>query len=230
MSHPHAVNIPPALSNKASVGLLPSLKTGPSSRFLSNAPVPIATISPRDMGLPVAQFPCFYYKVKCIRFGFLDGIDSATGHDYSHRRLWLSEHLALLLSVFCIDVVGFKIQPNQYHVILSCNEREAQTLSRHEVIVRWRQLYKGPKAIDNYVAGNVLSRADRETLAATAEQWRGYLTNTGRLLGHLHQSIAHRVNREEDCRGRFWEGRSTGQMISSQASLNALLTELDAEP
>ncbi|MBX2881059.1 MAG: hypothetical protein KTR32_14040 [Granulosicoccus sp.] len=199
-----------------------------AGRLASGFPVTLAALPSSGPAIPAAQFPCFLYTARCIRFAYLDGRDPYTHQDYSHRRQWMLEHLSLLMKVFCVDVVGLKIECDRYRMILSCNEREAQTLSNHEVINRWRMLYKGPKAMDRYVAGDSLTREDREVVAATADLWRSYLINTGRFLGHLHQTIAHQANEEDGCKGRFWEGRSACRSILNQGSLDTLLAELDA--
>lgn len=195
----------------------------------SGLSVLLPVLPPEKSAVPQARFPCFFHTTKCIRFAFLDGEDPCTGRDYSHRRLWMTEHLSLLLKVFCVDVVGLKIESDRYHLILSPDQRKALTLSNHEVISRWRLLYKGPKAIDSYVAGHVLTRAQHDEVAITANQWRTYLTNTSRFLGHLHQTIARKANEEDGCKGRFWEGRPTFKLIKCQASLDKVLIDLDTD-
>ena len=81
------------------------------------------------------------------------------------------------------------------------------------VIARWHMLYKGPEVIRRYLSEDVLTDSELETVRVTINQWREQLTNISRFMGHLNESIARRANKEDQCKGRFWESRFKLQAI-----------------
>ncbi len=44
---------------------------------------------------------------RCVRRSFLCGDDRLTGKDYSHRKAWVLERLALLSEIFTIDLGAY---------------------------------------------------------------------------------------------------------------------------
>lgn len=62
----------------------------------------------------VAVFHCFH---RCVRRSYLCGDDPYTGRNYDYREAWLEERLKLLASAFGIDLVGFAIMSNRFHVV-----------------------------------------------------------------------------------------------------------------
>jgi hypothetical protein len=55
---------------------------------------------------------------RCVRRCFLCGDDPLTGKNYEHRKAWLEERLAFLAGHFGIDVLGFAILSNHFHLVV----------------------------------------------------------------------------------------------------------------
>jgi len=119
---------------------------------------------------------------------------------------------------------------NHYHVVLHVDQERANALSDLEVIERWHRLYKGPDIIKQYLAEAPLSGVELELVEKTIEQWRSELSNISRFMGHLNQSIARRANKEDKCKGRFWESRFKLQAILDFEALLRTLCYVDLNP
>jgi len=55
---------------------------------------------------------------RCVRRSFLCGTDPISGKDYEHRRQWLQDRLEFLAGQFGLDVLGFAVMSNHFHVIV----------------------------------------------------------------------------------------------------------------
>lgn len=151
--------------------------------------------------------PYYHCITRCVRRAFLCGKDKETGQTFEHRKEWIEKHLLLLSEVFCIDIAGYAVMSNHYHLVLHVDQNKASELSNDEVLKRWLTLYKGPEIIQRYVREEALSEEELKAVGEIIATWREELSNISRFVGHLNQTISRRANREDACRGRFWESR-----------------------
>jgi hypothetical protein len=63
-----------------------------------------------------------------VRRCFVCGDDPLTGRNFDHRKRWLEDRLIFLAAQFGIDVVGFCILSNHFHLLLR---------SRPDVFAQW---------------------------------------------------------------------------------------------
>ena len=145
--------------------------------------------------------PYYHCVTRCVRRAFICGRDKVTGRNFGHRREWIEKHLFLLTEVFCIDVAGYAIMSNHYHVVLHVDKERAEKLSDLEVVERWHKLYKGPDIVRQFLSGEELTKSELDTVQVTINQWRAQLSNISRFMGHLNESIARRANKEDKCKG-----------------------------
>jgi REP element-mobilizing transposase RayT len=165
-----------------------------------------------------------------VRRAFLCGKDSYTGKDFEHRKQWLLDRIAAQSDAFAVEIRAYAVMSNHYHLVIRIDESLAQAWSDADVIRRWTLLFKGPILIQQWQAGHALSPAQCETVAEIAAVWRRRLADISWYMRCLNEYIARRANSEDDCTGRFWEGRFKSQALLDQASLLACMAYVDLNP
>ena len=168
----------------------------------------------------------FHAFTRCVRRAHLCGKDQVTGKSFEHRRQWIADLLELFASAFAIDCLTFAVMSNHLHLVLRSRPDLAQSWSDIEVARRWLMLCK-PKS------GAEATEADIETLAKNTQQidqLRTRLSDISWWMRLLNQTIARRANREDDCVGRFWEGRFKAQSLLDEAAILACAMYVDLNP
>jgi len=160
----------------------------------------------------------------------LCGSDSYSGRNFEHRKQWLLDRIRIQTSVFAIDICAYAIMSNHYHLVLHVDPVRAAGWSDAEVIERWTQLFTGPILIKRMQAGDALSEAQRQSVSDIVRVWRQRLSSLSWYMRCLNEFIARKANAEDDCTGRFWEGRFKSQALLDEASLLSCMTYVDLNP
>ena len=167
---------------------------------------------------------------RCVRRAFLAGVDRQTGTDYSFRKEWIRRRLEALASVFGIDVLSYAIMSNHIHVILRNRPDVVAGWSDQEAALRWLKVFPG-RRLEEHLAEPTDS--DVKTLAGDKERLaeiRGRLSDVSWMMRSLSEPIARMANRQDECTGRFWEGRFKAQRIVDEAGLLACAMYVDLNP
>jgi REP element-mobilizing transposase RayT len=167
---------------------------------------------------------------RCVRRAFLCGRDRYTGRSFDHRKPWLLERLALLTSVFAIDVAAYAIMSNHFHLVLHIDRARALSWSDDEVLHRWTRIYKGPPLVQKYLAGHTLDLFEMDLLAAETTAIRNKLASLSKFMAALNEYMARKANIEDGCTGRFWEGRFKSQALLDTTGLLSCMTYVDLNP
>ena len=174
--------------------------------------------------------PFYHCIARCVRRAFLCGTDHYSGQDFNHRRQWLVDRLKQQAAVFAVDIYAYAIMANHYHAVLRVNREVAQSWSDDEVIERWTRLFRGPLLIQQYQAGSSLGLAERNTVREIAMVWRRRLHDISWFMRGLNEFIARKANAEDDCKGRFWEGRFKSQALLDTSAVLSCMTYVDLNP
>lgn len=185
---------------------------------------------PRSSQISLADTPYYHCIARCVRRAFLCGDDRFTGKNFEHRRRWLRERIRLQASVFAIDICAYAIMHNHYHVVLHVDSQRAASWSNDEVLQRWCRVYKGPLLVQQYLAGDTLLAAQLDSVMDIAKILRRRLSDISWFMRGINEDIARKANAEDDCKGRFWEGRFTSQALLDETALLSCMAYVDLNP
>jgi REP element-mobilizing transposase RayT len=185
---------------------------------------------PRKALVSLDATPYYHCVSRCVRKAFLCGKDSSTGKNYEHRRQWLEDRLLSLAQIFSIDLCAYAVLHNHYHVVLHINQERAHTWSGHEVVERWHQLFAGTSLTQRYAKGDSLDKAELEAIEIKIEQSREQLLDISWFMRCTNEGIARDSNKEDNCSGRFWEGRFKSQALLDEQALAACMAYVDLNP
>ena len=185
---------------------------------------------PRKELISLDATPYYHCVSRCVRRAFLCGIDG-NGVSFEHRRQWIEDKLLFLASVFAIDICAYAILSNHTHTVLHVDRDTALNWSIDEVIKRWHKITKGNPLSHRYLQDpSALCAAERDVVDSCAELWRIRLMDISWLMRILNESTARMANAEDNCSGRFWEGRFKSQALLDDQALAACMAYVDLNP
>lgn len=185
---------------------------------------------PRYRLVDTQATPYYHCISRCVRRAFLCGYDRATKKNFDHRKQWILDRIKELSSIFGIDVCAYAIMSNHFHLVLHVDSAQAQQWSTDEVIDRWLSLYTGPIVAHRHRAGIALTKLEQDALGDYVAVWRDRLCDLSWYMRCLNESIARMANKEDQCTGRFWEGRFRSQALLDNAALIACMAYVDLNP
>ncbi|TPW17243.1 MAG: hypothetical protein FD130_733 [Halothiobacillaceae bacterium] len=183
----------------------------------------------RSQLIDLQQTPYYHCICRCVRRAFLCGEDHLTGKNYEHRKEWVVERLALLAEVFAIDVASYAVMSNHYHIVLRVDRDKAKTWDDLTVANHWNKIYSWPLLVHRYFRGEG-GDAERAEAQAIIETWRQRLFDISWFMRCLNEHLAHRANQEDQCTGRFWEGRYKSQALLDDAAVLTCMSYVDLNP
>ncbi|MEM9068340.1 MAG: transposase [Myxococcota bacterium] len=176
----------------------------------------------RSERLCVDSTPYYHLMSRCVRRAFLCGKDPYTGENFDYRREWIEERIFELTEIFAVDLHAYAVMSNHLHIVIRVDKERAEGWSDAEVVRRYGKLFR-------YKARELTSLPKREQTMRTTV-WRERLWSLSWLMRCLNESIARRANAEEDCKGRFWEGRFSCQPLLDEAALLTCMAYVDLNP
>ena len=185
---------------------------------------------PRSTLVSLADTPYYHCVARCVRRAYLCGVDSYSGTNYEHRRQWLEDKLHKTATAFSIKLCAYAVMSNHYHVVLRVQPDMAEAWSEREVIRRWHSLFSGNMLSQRFMNGDVLDTVLYKRLLEDVETWRSRLCDISWYMRIVNEFIAREVNKEDDCTGRFWEGRFKSQALLDERALLSCMAYVDLNP
>jgi REP element-mobilizing transposase RayT len=173
--------------------------------------------------------PYYHVVARCVRRAWLWGFDEYAGRDYSHRKKWVLERLAQLTSIFTIEVCAYAVMSNHYHLVVYVDQARSRQLSREQVVERWTQLFRAPPVVERWCNGKA-TQVERQLAEFIIDKWRTRLCDLSWLMKCLNEHLARRANAEDNCDGRFWQGRFRSQALLDEAGLLTAMAYVDLNP
>ncbi len=177
------------------------------------------------------QVRSYHCMTRCVRRAFLCGFDCQSGKNFEHRRGWIRSRMVFLSRIFVLDVIGYSVQSNHIHIILRTRPDIAGNLSPQEIACRWLRLF--PPPLFKGKADWTPSHEIIEPLTRDAERiecLRQRLNDLSWFMRCLDERIARMANQEDQCKGRFWEGRFKCKLLIDEAALLTCLAYVDLNP
>ena len=168
--------------------------------------------------------PGFYHVVsRCVRHAFLCGKDRVTGRCFEHRRSWIEDRILELADAFAVSVYSYAVMSNHFHVVLHVDPTVPASWSDEEVARRW--LVAFPGELKRNPSEELAQRLETAILSdpERVQELRGRLGSLSWFMKALNEPIARMANQEDECTGKFWEGRFKCQaLLEEQAVLSCM--------
>jgi len=116
--------------------------------------------------------------------------DSTISRSFEHRRQWIEDRLYELAGIFSIDLCGYAVMSNHYHVVLHMDQSLASEWTAHDVIEQWHQLFSGNFLSQRYQRSETLSGAESTALSECVETWRSRLMDISWFMRVFNEGIA----------------------------------------
>jgi len=174
---------------------------------------------------------------RVVRKSWLLGTDPKTGKNYNHRKVWFKNRLRFLAQQFSIEVCGYAILSNHSHILVRNRPDLTGSWSAEEVARRWWQLF--PRRLDNSGAPAEPTEEELELVLldpktgiprGRLDLLRTRLASISWFMRCLNEYIARKSNREDECTGRFWEGRFKSTELLDQSAVLSCLAYVDLNP
>jgi len=152
------------------------------------------------------------------------------GEGFEHRKQWIEDRLELLAGCFAVSVCGFAVMDNHLHVLVRLDADAAKAWSAEEVVRRWIKAYP-PKSATGEEIEVVQAWIDHQAQdEKRVEVLRQRLASLGWFMKALKEPLARMANKEDECKGTFWESRYKSIAILDEEALLATCAYIDLNP
>ena len=184
----------------------------------------------RSRQISLQDTPYYHVVSRCVRRAFLCGEDAHSGQSYEHRRQWVVDKLGQLSRLFAIGICAYAVMSNHYHLVLKVEPDTAASWSEREVAERWAALFQWPLLVRRWYQRESLIEPELVVVQQLIGQWRERLHSISWFVRLLNETLARQANREDGCKGHFWEGRFKSQALLTESALLACMAYVDLNP
>jgi REP element-mobilizing transposase RayT len=170
---------------------------------------------------------------RCVRQAFLCGQDPISGKSFEHRRAWVENRILLLADVMCIGVLSYAVMNNHTHLVLYIDKEQENDLSDLNVLQRWAKIRRLPDYALAYIDDEqrpMLCEQELNRVQVLVAEYRERLLSISWFMSLLNYYIARKANKEDGCKGRFWEGRFKSQALLDQQAVLSCMAYVDMNP
>ncbi len=181
-----------------------------------------AMTAARSTKIDLNATPFYHCVSRCVRRSYLYGVDEKTGQDFSHRKGWIVNRIKQLSAIFAIKICAYAVMSNHYHLVVFINEKEAKEWVDEEVVKRWAALF--PRDAHKF------EKLDETSNRLKLIECRKHLVDISWFMRCINETIARWSNQEDNCTGRFWEGRFKSQALLDEGAVLAAMAYVDLNP
>lgn len=159
---------------------------------------------------------------RVVRRCFLLGDHPMTGKNYDHRKEWIETLLWQFAASFGIDLLGFAVLPNHFHLTLRSRPVIVKTWSDTEVARQWLMLYPLRRTAEHQrEEPNEMELNRIRNDCQKLETIRLRLSDIAWWMRLLCQNVAMRADHEDQEIGRFWQSRFRPVRLLDEAAILA---------
>jgi len=175
---------------------------------------------PRSDIVCVGEVAVYHCWSRCVRRAFLCGLDPVTGKDYEYRREWIRDFEESLAGLFGIEVGFHGEMGNHIHLVLRTRPDVVESWSDEEVARRWLGITHLTKSRDGQPRELSQARVAQELAdPQRVETLRSRLADPSFFMAALCEHVGRRSNREDECRGCFWEDRYKCRHLADEGAI-----------
>ena len=181
------------------------------------------TIARRQL-IDVSVTRWYHCMSRCVRGASLLRSES------SDRKAWLEDRIEELAQIFALGVGGFSVMDNHLHLLLRLDPDVAASWSDEDVVRRWGRLCpprdKSRKPLpvsDEWVQAQLRN-------SSWVARSRERLQSIGWFMKFLKEPLSRQANREDGCRGAFFQGRYKSVAILDDDALLTVGVYIDLNP
>jgi len=153
-----------------------------------------------------------------------------TGQNFDHRRQWIEDRIHFLAESFAVSIYSYAVMSNHTHIVLSVDPPAVLDWTDDEVADRWLRVFPGAMT---QASTDKQKRQIRTGLLSTPDQLKEIRQRLGSLswfMRALNEPIARMANEEDNCSGRFWEGRFKCQALLEPQAVVSAMAYVDLNP
>lgn len=182
---------------------------------------------PRAHIAPPGTAGNYHCVQRCVRRAFLCGVDEYSRRSFEHRKAWVEARIHLVAECFAVSLHAYAVMSNHLHLVVCIAPERAMAWPDDEIAARWVRLF--PPREDSEDA---VEHKCRRLLAdpSRVQLIRQRLGSLSWLMRCFVEPIARRANREDGCKGRFWEGRYKCQALCDDRAILAAMAYVDLNP
>jgi REP element-mobilizing transposase RayT len=123
-----------------------------------------------------------------------------------------------------VAIWGYAVMSNHVHVVVQTLPEAVAGWSADEVAERWMRLF--PRQDQNAEMRAEVLAGNEERIKVLRER----LSDLSWFMRCLSEPIARAANKEDSCKGRFWEGRFKCQVLLDESAVLAAMAYVDLNP
>ena len=179
---------------------------------------------PRSQLVDVNVTRYYHCISRCVRRAHL------CGDGFEHRRQWIEDRLEMLAGCFAVSVCGFAVMDNHLHVLLRLDVEDVSSWSAEKVLRRWSVAYPPKTPIGKNIKITQAWIDEHVNDEKRIELLRERLVCLGWFMKALKEPLARMANKEDDCKGTFWESRYKSIAILDDEALLTTCAYIDLNP
>ncbi|TVS13254.1 MAG: transposase [Planctomycetaceae bacterium] len=167
----------------------------------------------------------YYHSIsRCVRRAFLCGEGS------EHRKKWIEDRLQTLSGAFSVSVCAFAVMDDHLHVLVRLDPDAASGWSAEDVVRRWLVAYPQKSADGQIIRVTRAWIDDQASDERRVDVLQARLSNLSWFMKALREPLARMANKEDDCKGVFWDSRYKSIAILDDGALLATCVYIDLNP